>query len=135
MTGITEIETRLVNRADWDGPPGLDPSWLIANAPRPLNGERTWQAAFRHGVIYAAMPADPGPDQWDRDRHAAVLRHWEAMDAVLITFTDDDEIKRLCLAKARDKYGYADEAAIIEDGLTIADFAQSMQLPWRGAGS
>jgi hypothetical protein len=131
-----DIRKLLVNVADWDGPAGLDPTWLIANAPRPLSGERTWQAAFRHGVLYAAMPSRPGAGQWDRDRHAAILRSWKSLDAWLIEFIDDDEIRRRCLAKAAGpRYGYPDEAAIIADGLTIADFADSLQLPWRGGGA
>jgi hypothetical protein len=126
------MHTILVNTADWDGPAGLPAGWLIANAPRPLNGERTWQGQYRHGVLYAAMPADPGGDQWDRDRHAAILRSWERNDARLVEFIDDAEIERRCLAKAAG-YGYVDRAALEADGLTIADLAaSSLQLPWRG---
>ena len=129
------MKTLLVNTADWDGPTDLPDGWLIANAPRPLNGERTWQAAFRHGVLYAAQPAKPEGDEWDRKRHAAILRNWESMDGWLIEFITDAEIERRALAKARDEYHYADRAAIEADGLTVADFADSLQLPYRGGAS
>ena len=128
------MKTLLVNSAAWDGPADLPPGWLIANAPRPLNGERTWQAAFRHGVLYAAMPADPGPDEWDRERHAAVLRSWESLDGWLVEFITDAEIEARCLAKAA-AFGYGDRAALEADGLTVADFAESLGLPWRGGAA
>ena len=118
----------LVNTADWDGPPGLPDDAMIVNAPRPLNGVTTWQGHFRHGVFYAAAPkveGGPDPDEyfgWTRD------------DAWQIEFITDAEIKRRALAKAAEpRYGYADQAALEADGLTVADFADSLQLPWRGA--
>lgn len=122
-------ETVLVNRAAWDGPE-LPPGWLIANAPRPLNGERTWQGQFRHSVLYAAIPADPGSDEWDRKRHAAILRSWEAYDGWRVEFIDNAEIERRVLAKFAE-YGYGSAA---EAGVTIAEQAACMSLPWHEEG-
>lgn len=123
-------ERVLVNVADWDGPADLPAGWLIANAPRPLNGERTWQGAFRHGVLYAAMPAQPEGDQWDRDRHTAILRSWASLDGWLIEFITNAEIERRVLAKFAE-YGYASED---EAGVTIAEQAACMRLPWHEEG-
>src|ERR1019366_515437 len=43
----------VVNVADWAPPEQIPAGWLIVNAPRPLNGEITWDGEFRHGTFYA----------------------------------------------------------------------------------
>jgi hypothetical protein len=129
------VKTLLVNTATWTGPelPGLV---LIVNAPRPLLGTWTWQGDCRHGIFYAAMAAQPPEgDEWERGHYADILRLWEADDAWQVEFIDDAEIERRALAKARDKYHYADVAAIEADGLTLADFIETLQLPYVGAVS
>jgi hypothetical protein len=120
----------LVNIAAWDGPKDLPDGWIIANAPRPLNGERTWQGQFRHGVLYAAQPAQPEGDDWDRERHAAILRNWESIDAWQVEFITDAEIAARCITHAKE-FGFADLDALKADGITIAELAAG-KYPWMG---
>ena len=115
----------LVNSADWpdpDVPEQVPGDWMVANAPRPIAGEIAWTGPFRHGVFYAAAP--PGPvDRWG----------WPADDAWMIRTISDDVILEAVLGKAAD-YGYADVAALEDAGISIADVAADMRLPWKGNG-
>jgi len=111
-----------VNIAAWDGPADLPEGWLIANAPRPLGGQRTWEGQFRHGIFYAASPE---------------IREgtfgWKADDAWLITFTTNDAIRAQCAAKAA-QHGYPTLEAAAADDITVEELASMMQLPWHDEG-
>lgn len=111
------MRTVLINPEDWDDSPHQDipDGWIIANAPRPLTGPITWTGKFRHGIIYAAAPTIPGG-----------TFGWEADDAYLVEFISNAEIRRRVLAKFAE-YGYASED---EAGVTIAEQAACMELPW-----
>lgn len=106
----------LVNIADWDGEP-LPCGWVIVNAPRPIGGELAWHGHFRHGVFYAAAP--PGTA-------ARFQPGWDADDAWPVVFTTNEAIEAQVLAKFRE-YGYASAE---EAGVTIAEQADCMGLPW-----
>ena len=124
MTTTTQ-ERVLVNVVAWDGPE-LPDGWTIVNAPRPLLGERTWTGQFRHGVFYAAGPNQLPPGGSERARAEGIVRSWAADDAWPVEFITNDEIERLVLAKFAE-YGYA---SADEAGVTIAEQAACMQLPW-----
>lgn len=119
---MKELRELPVNIADWDGPDDLPDGWLIANASRPLAGERTWTARFRHGIFYAASPGI-------REGRFG----WKADDAWLITFTSNEEISTRCAAKVAE-HGYADLAAAAADDITVEEIAAMMQLPWHAGG-
>ena len=112
-TGLSVV---LVNRAQWDGPDVPD-GWLIVNAPRPLLGEQTWTGQFRHGTFYAASPEIRGGSFG-----------WKADDAWLVRFITDADVEQLVLAKFAE-YGYASAE---DAGVTIAEQAYCMQLPYAG---
>jgi len=111
--------TVTVHTADWDGPaPDTFPwdGWVIVNASRPLAGPQTWTGRFRHGIFYAA---GPGGDE-------RLARLWQQDDAWPVVFTDNAAVGLAVQAKL-DEYGYA----TAEDaGLTVAELAASMGLPW-----
>ena len=111
------MEQVLVNVADWSAPAEIPAGWLIANAPRPISGQLTWQGPFRRGVFYAASPEIPGG-----------TFGWEADDAGLVVFITDEEITARVLAKFAE-YGYASAE---DAGVTIAEQAECMRLPYRG---
>jgi len=113
-----DLKTVLVNRADWTLPLGVEipDGWVIANAPRPLNGEIAWQGPFRHGIFYVASPKIN-----DNGWHG-----WKPNDGWLVTFTTNEEITRAALAKLAD-HGYTS----LEDAdVTMAEMAVMLQLPW-----
>jgi hypothetical protein len=112
--GMPEV---LVNAADWAPPAKIPDGWIVANASRPLAGHITWQDSFRRGVFYAAAPEVVGG-----------TFGWAADDAGLITLIGNAEIERRVLAKFAE-YGYmsAEEA-----GVTVAEQAGCMRLPWHG---
>lgn len=111
----------LVNIASWEEP--FDPELilsgrrLVANAPRPLAGDPTWEGDWRHGRHYAAAEAVVGG-----------LFGWRADDGWLIAFTDDTQIALACRAYARQEYGYS-PADLTGQGITIADIAVGRQWP------
>ena len=116
MRQDTRAWTRsLVNRADWAAPDGVGDDWLIANAPRPLDGEITWEGGFCHGRYYAAAPAS-----------AAVMAGWRAADARLVRFTTNEQITAEVSRYLAD-HGYASAE---EAGVTIEDIARDLNLPW-----
>lgn len=118
QAGMTPL---LVNEATWSLPFGIPEGWVIANAPRPILGPMTWQGEFRHGVFYAAAPEVlAGPSGWRAD------------DACLIVFISNEAIGKRIARKAAD-LGYADLAAMEDDGITVETMAGSMQLPWHQA--
>jgi hypothetical protein len=116
-------DTVVVNTADWDGPAlaEMPDGWVIVNAPRPLVGLQTWTGQCRHGIFYAAGPDDDGP----------VQRLWKADDAWPVVFTDNATIELTVLAKFAE-YGYGSAEAA---GVTVAEQAYSMGLPWSEATS
>jgi hypothetical protein len=120
-------ERVLVNQAAWDGP-DLPEGWLIVNAPRPLLGKKTWTGQFRHGVFYAAGPdpAQLAEGSFERGIAEGRVRSWKSDDAWPVVFTSNAEIERQVLAKFAE-YGYASED---EAGVTIAEQAACMRLPW-----
>jgi hypothetical protein len=122
---VTDSEPRtvLVNAADWDGSDDYPDDAVIVNAPRPLTGVVTWTGQFRHGVFYAAAPQVPGgPDPWERFG-------WRRDDASRVEFITNTEIAARVQAKL-DEYG----TTLEEVGLTVAEMAYDMQLPWSVAG-
>lgn len=121
------MDVVLVNVAAWSDAPTLPEGWLIVNAPRPLLGEQTWTAQFRHGVFYAAGPDPSGvADEFERGLAERRVASWKSDDAWPVEFIDNAEIERRVLAKlAEYGYGSADEA-----GVTVAEQAYVMGLPW-----
>jgi hypothetical protein len=126
LTPLT-IDRVIVNIAEWEGP-ALPPGWIIVNAPRSLAGERTWTGDFRHGIFYAAGPDQLPAGGRERELAERVVASWAADDAWQVVFFDDAEIERRVLAKFTE-YGYKDED---EAGVTIAEQAACMGLPWHG---
>ena len=120
----------LVNVADWDGPE-LPDGWCVVNAPRPLLGERTWTGEFRHGIFYAAGPNRLPPGGFERSRAEGIVAQWAADDAWPVEFITDAEVEALVLAKFAE-YGYA---SADEAGVTVAEQAACMGLPYAGGGS
>jgi len=116
------MDTVIVNSADWAGldcVPDLPDGWLIANAPRPIQGHFVWQGPFLHGIFYAAAPAIPEG-----------TFGWEADDAYLVTFTTNTEIEQKLMAKLAE-YGYA---SFEDAGLTREELAgQYPDMPWHSA--
>lgn len=112
----------LVNHADWDGPADLPDDAVIVNAPRPLAGLVTWTGQFRHGIFYAAAPWRPG----GLGQHPAEWFGWTRDDAWPVEFITNAEIELRVLAKFAE-YGYDSED---EAGVTIAEQAACMRLPW-----
>lgn len=110
-----------LHRDDQSVPADLDPSWTIVNAPRPLMGARTWQGPFRHGLFYAA--GHPGDDQ--------LRESWDADDAWPVTLVTDADIEVMVADYAAGS-GY-DLADLPTMGITVADLADEMGLPYGGA--
>ena len=106
----------VVNRQRWDGPEVV-PGDVIWNAPRPLCGRTTWEGSFRAGIFYAIT----GPDDDARFAEENVR-----LDARLVELIDDVEVERRVVAMLAE-YGYGSPE---ESGLTIAEIAQSMDLPY-----
>lgn len=119
------LPARLVNAAEWadeaHGRPAVPEGHLVANAPRPLAGQPAWTGPFRHGTLYAA--ADPALEPW---------KSWARDDGELILPVTNDELAVLVAAKAAE-YGYATFEALEADGITVAEVAWSLQLPWHEA--
>jgi hypothetical protein len=119
------LPVRLVNTADWDEPVSVaevaDAGLVIVNSTRPLAGPLKWIGRFRAGTLYAAVAAAEAPWQ-----------SWRQDDARLIVFITDAQITAACAAKATG-YGYPTLGAAEQDGVTIADWALSLQLPWHGS--
>jgi hypothetical protein len=109
------METVLVNRAAWTDAPEVPDRWVIANAPRPLTGQLTWAGEFRHGTFYAAAPTVPDGSFG-----------WAADDAWLVEFITNDEISRRVFAHLAKHNVWAPE----DLGMTLAEVAETMQLPW-----
>lgn len=108
----------MVNVADWDGP-ALDTfgdGVVIVNAPRPIIGQPVWVGQFRHGTLYAA---GDGTDP-------RLRKSWRSDDAWPVVFTTNAAIETAVLAKFAE-YGYA---SADEAGVTIAEQAACMGLPW-----
>jgi hypothetical protein len=120
MTTEAELPTFYVNVATWDGPTDLPADWRIANAPRPLSGERMWTGECRFGTFYAAGPLE---------RFAGGRWGWQADDARLVEFIDNDEIERRVLAYLREHWNYD---SLEEAGVGMDDVAPYMKppLPW-----
>jgi hypothetical protein len=110
--------TVLVNAVEWlmEERPGLPAGWVVANAPRPLQGTVTWTGPFRHGTFYAAAPeVVPGTFGWVAD------------DAWLVELITNDRIRELAMAKLAE-HGFAS----LEDAdMTMEEMAAMMHLPWR----
>jgi hypothetical protein len=116
MSGVV-----VVNVADWAPPVEVPEGFMVANAPRPIAGELTWTGDFRHGIFYAAHPAD-------RD---GILDSWGADDAWPVEFIDNAEIMRRVLAKLAE-HGYASVEAAAAEAIEVGDVVAMMQLPWHG---
>lgn len=114
--GVITMDEVLVNRAIWDGPEVPD-GWVIVNAPRPLLGEMGWTGGFRAGMFYAAAPEASGGSFG-----------WEADDARVIRFITDAEVEERVSAKLAE-YG----TTLDEVGLTMADMAYDMRVPYVGS--
>lgn len=69
-----------------DLPEGVDPSWPVYNAPRPLYGTETWQDDFRHGIFYAAID----PDDLDAE---LMLNNTLANVGHLVVHVTDEEVE------------------------------------------
>lgn len=116
----TDMGTVLVNSADWSTPKTIPEGWVIANAPRPIQGQITWTGPFRHGTFYAASPEIPEG-----------TFGWKADDAWLVVFITDAEITERAKAKVAE-HGYAS----LEDAdVTMEEMAAMMELPWSGAAA
>jgi hypothetical protein len=116
----------LVNRADRTEAPDLPDGWVIVNAPRPLMGLETWTGPFRHGIFYAAGPDPSTVTGFDREQAERRVASWRSDDAWPVVFTSNAEIEQRVLAKFAE-YGYGSAG---EAGITIAEQAYSMGLPW-----
>lgn len=112
------MKTVTVNLADWDGPE-IPKGWAVANAPRPIPGKPAWTGPFRHGIFYAMAETIPGG-----------TFGWEADDARIVVFITNAQVEKLVLAKFLE-YGFHSEE---EAGVTIAEQAACMQLPWHEEG-
>lgn len=109
------MERLLINRTDWTGAPGFPEDWVVANAPRPLDGTITWVGEFRHGTFYAAAPeVVEGSFSWAAD------------DALLVKFTTNDEIEKQVTEHIQ-SLGYA---SVDETCLSVGELAWGMGLPW-----
>ena len=107
----------VVNLATWSPPEPIPAGWLIVNAPREIGGEITWEGDFRHGMYWAAAPAETA------DRVG-----WEALDAWPVRFITDDEIAaQVALYLAANGYPSAEAA-----GTTMEELARDLDLPWAG---
>lgn len=91
---------------------------------------KEWTGPFRHGIFYAA---GPDPDTMDdgpgREQAQSRVRSWEADDTWPVVLTTNPEIEQQVLAKLAE-HGYHSAA---EAGITIADLARDMGLPWHEA--
>jgi hypothetical protein len=114
------MEQVLVNRAAWATPEPVPDGWAVANAPRPIAGQITWQGDFRHGIFYAASPEIPGG-----------TFGWQADDAWLVTFTDNAELAGKVAAKLAE-HGYTSAADV---DMTVGELAQSLDMPWHDEAS
>jgi hypothetical protein len=127
----TEPRTVLVNLDDWNRPALAGPAWLVFNAPRPLTTGALgplWEGDFRHGILYAALPATPAAG--DAALHAKVLRLLAADDAWPVRFTTNRAIAAAADAKVR-QHGYDGLAAAYADGITVEELAASpLEMPW-----
>ncbi len=117
---MSAISTFYVNVAAWDGPTDLPLEWRIANAPRPISGDRTWTGTCRFGTFYAAGPVE---------KYEGGYWGWQAQDARLVEFITNDEIERRVLAYLRDEWNYG---SLDEAGVTMDEVAPYMKppLPW-----
>ena len=122
----------VVNLATWSPPEPIPDGWLIVNAPRPIGGEITWEGEFRHGMYWAAAPADTA------DRAG-----WEALDAWPVRFVTDNEIAAEVIRYLADNgYPSAEAAGTTNEerarvtaeaaGTTIEELARDLDLPWAG---
>ena len=122
----------VVNLATWAPPQPIPGGWLIVNAPRPIGGELTWEGEFRHGMYWAAAPADTA------DRAG-----WEALDAWPVRFITDDQIAAEVIRYLADNgYPTAETAGTTNEErahvtaetarTTIEELARDLDLPWAG---
>jgi len=108
----------VVNAADWTPPPGIPDSWVVANAPQPIQGPagaRAWAGEERHGRFYAAWPVDDDDDiYWE---------HSGAREVVLITNQ----------GIARDAGRFLAACGLLpgEGGLTATEVARRIGHPWK----
>jgi hypothetical protein len=109
-------KTVIVNIEDWDGPQ-VGPDEIAWNAPRPLLGSQRWEGRFRAGIFYAIT----GPDDDARFAEENVR-----LDARRVELIDNSEVERRVMAMLAE-YGYGSPE---ESGLTIAELARSMELPY-----
>src|ERR1019366_1275537 len=107
----------VVTLAPWAPPEPIPDGWRIVNAPRPIGGEITWEGEFRHGVFWAAAPAD-----------TAGRFGWEALDAWPVRFITDGEIAAEVTRYLADNGYSSPEAA----GTTMEELARDLDLPWAG---
>ena len=107
----------LVNLAAWAPPQEIPEGWLIVNAPRPVDGEKTWIGEFRHGEHWAAAPAA------DAGRYG-----WQDADAWPVRFITDEQIAAAVARYLADNNYDSAEAA----GVTVEEAARDLGLPWSG---
>ena len=92
------IQTILATR-----PADVPDGWIIFNAPRPLDGDKTWQGDFYHGLFYAAV--DPAGKLAAESVYDSV-----ALDGWVCEYVSQSDID----AWAADFR--------IDEGLTVSDF-------------
>lgn len=114
-----DLPTVYVHRSTWSTPDGVDPSWPVVNAPRPLAGEVTWDGEFRHGLFYAAGP-----------RRESLQAEWDSSDAWPVVVVDNADVVRMVLEYA-EREGYCSTLAELDAlGVSVADVAVDLGLPY-----
>ncbi|MGW4639642.1 hypothetical protein ACWEN6_13995 [Sphaerisporangium sp. NPDC004334] len=89
----------------------------VANAPRPLPGNPTWQGEFNHGIFYAAGPLHELAERWHAD------------DAVLLVELTPQAIVRKVHARCVGR-NYDVPAILAEFPDQFGIWAHNMGLPW-----
>jgi len=70
---------------------GVETSWRIFNAPRPLPGSVTWDGEFHHGIFYAAI--DPEDDYATELEERCI-----SLDGHLVIPIEKEEVVEWCRA-------------------------------------
>ncbi len=78
-------------------PADVPEGWPVFNAPRPLDGAKSWQGDFRHGIYYAAV--DPSLPEASR-----AIENNKSLDGWLVLYLSEDEVKQKALAWAKREY-------------------------------
>lgn len=94
--------------------------WAVANAPRPIPGEVTWQGDFRHGVFYAAGDLFMYGNSW------ASLDAWP-----VVPITNQEVLSKLEAYCAENGVEFAEALAEYPYEGDIAQFAEDCGFPWR----